>query len=88
MLDAKIITDATREKKISERILVGLRTLATCNNWKKVNPLGLIDHKTALVNYQGMLVELDKRAYFMRKETVEALKKELKWKVTQVIRVE
>ena len=88
MLDAKIIAEATKQGKISERILVGLRTLTTCDNWKKVNPIGSISHKTTLVSYQGMLVELDKRAYFMRKETIEALKKELKWKDARALRVE
>ena len=88
MLDLTIINAAKKEGKISERALVGLRTLKTCDNWKKVIPLGLINYKTTLTNYQGILVVLDNRVYFMSKEIYEAIKKDLKWDVTKTIRVE
>ena len=92
MLDAKIIADATDDGRISERILIGLRVLTTCDNWKKVNPIGAINHKTSLSKYQGMLVELDKRVYFMRQETLDAIKKELskesKWKAPKQLTIE
>ena len=88
MLELTILTDIKNKGRITSRSLVGLRTLTTCDNWKKVLPLGLIDYKTTLTHYQGMLVELDNRAYFVRKETLEAISRETKWKITKVIRVE
>jgi len=88
MLDDNIISHAMTKGKISERELIGLRLLTTCNNWKKVNPIGIIDHKTVLTVYKGMLVELDKHAYFVRQEVVDAIKKSVKWNVTRVIKIE
>jgi hypothetical protein len=88
MLDVVILTDAKTKGKITARALVGLKTLTTCGNWKKITPLGLIDYRTTLTHYQGMLVELDNHAYFVRKETMTALSREIRWKVTQTIKVE
>jgi hypothetical protein len=88
MIDTKIITEAINNGKISERMLRGLRTLTTCNNWAKVIPLGIIDHSTTLTNYKGILVELDSHVYFLRQETVDAINDTLKWKVTKVIKIE
>jgi len=92
MLDAKILDDAKTEGRISERLLIGLRILTNCDNWKKVNPIGAINHKTSLSRYQGMLVELDSRVYFMRQETLEAIKQELmkdaKWKSPKQLTIE
>ncbi|MDR2734384.1 MAG: hypothetical protein LBC99_07060 [Spirochaetota bacterium] len=88
MLDDKIISEAVNSGKISVRLLKGLRTLTTCNNWAKVIPLGIIDYATTITNYKGMLVELDKHVYFLRQETADALREPLKWKVTKVIKVE
>ncbi len=88
MLDTEILQDALKRGAISERKLKTLSILKTCDNWKKVTPIGLIDHRTVLTAYQGMLVELDKRAYFVRRETLAALKNEIKWNVTRMIRIE
>lgn len=87
MLNIEVIQEVLSKGTISERKLKGLPLLKTCDNWKKVTPLGLIDHRTLLTNYQGILVELDQRAYFVRRETMLALKGEIKWKVTRQIQV-
>ncbi len=88
MLDTEIIQDALKHGSISERKLKTLSILKTCDNWKKVTPIGLIDHRTVLTSYQGILVELDKRAYFVRRETMLALKGEIRWNITRQIRID
>ena len=87
MLDTAIINSAKNTGSITERELVGIKTLTNCGNWKRVIPIGLVDHTTRLVNYQGMLAELDSRVYFVRKETMAALDKDIKWKVTRIIKI-
>jgi hypothetical protein len=88
MLDNEILQDALKRGAISERKLKTLSVLKTCDNWKKVVPIGLIDHRTVLTTYQGVLVELDKRVYFVRKETMIALKGQITWRVTRQIRID
>ena len=87
MQDKEWITQILSKGKLPEKRLTLLPVLKTCDNWKKVLPLGLVDHHTRLVSYEGALVELDGRLYFVRRQTIAALRKARKWDFPRVISI-
>ena len=79
MLDDEILSVARKSGTISERQLTILPLLKNCDNWTRVKPVGRLRHRTLLAAYDGFLVELGGRAWFVRRETVAALGSALDW---------
>ncbi len=77
-----ILKDAVKDGKIRELYLKKIPVLKTCNNWKKVEPVGWIDYKMKLSYYRGGLVRLMGKLYFVPENTIAALAEffELKFK--------
>ncbi len=76
-----------KKKSISEEKLKMLPVIKTCDNWKKVLPLGLVSHSTGLSTYKGGVIEYGNKIYFMRKETMIALQKELKFNFPAILKI-
>jgi len=77
----------TKKKSISEKKLKILPVIKTCDNWKKVIPLGLVEHSTGLSTYKGGVIEYNDKIYFMRKETMFILQNEIKFNFPCVLKV-
>lgn len=87
MADKEWISFIIKKSAIPEKRLTLLPVLRTCDNWKKVLPLGLVDHVTSLAVYRGALVELNGKLYFVRKETLAALQGEINWQFPRLVEV-
>jgi hypothetical protein len=68
-----ILQDAVQDGQIRELHLKKIPVLKTCDNWKKVEPIGWVDHRTNLAYYKGGLVKLKGRLYFVSDKTIDAL---------------
>jgi hypothetical protein len=68
-----ILQDVVQDGSIRELYLKRIPVLITCDNWKKVEPIGWVDHKTNLAYYKGGLVKLKGRIYFVSDKTIDAL---------------
>jgi hypothetical protein len=68
-----ILDDAVQDGTIRELYLKKIPVLINCDNWKKVEPIGWVDHKTNLAYYKGGLVRLKGKIYFLSDKTIDAL---------------
>jgi len=87
MPDKKWITQILNEGTLPERRLTLLPVLKTCDDWKKVLPLGLVDHHTRLAAYEGAVVALEGTLYFVRRRTIAALRTARKWNFPRLISI-
>lgn len=88
MRDKEWIAYILKNGSLPEARLTLLPILKTCDDWKKVLPLGLVDYRTLLAAYEGALVELDGKLYFVRRQTISALKDVRKWNFPRVVKIE
>lgn len=82
-----IIEDVVKDSEIRELYLKKVPVLKTCDNWKKVEPVGWIDHRTRLAYYKGGLVKLTGRMYFVSDKTIAALSEYITFKFRKRIQV-
>jgi hypothetical protein len=82
-----ILNDAVQDGKIRELYLKKIPVLRTCNDWKKVQPIGWIDHRTGLAYYKGGLVRLTGKLYFVSDKTITALSAYINFKFKNKISV-
>jgi len=87
MTDKEVIALIVKKSEIPETKLKKIPVLKNCDNWKKVLPLGLVDHLTNLTAYRGALVEYAGKLYFVRKETMAVLHHDINWKVPRLVKV-
>ena len=82
-----ILKDAVHDGTIRELYLKKIPVLKTCDNWRKVEPVGWIDHKMSLAYYKGGLVRLMGRLYFVSENTIDALSEYIEFKFKKRIQV-
>jgi hypothetical protein len=82
-----ILQDATQNGQIRELYLKRIPVLKTCDNWRKVEPIGWVDHRTNLAYYKGGLVRLKGRVYFISDQTIDALAEFINFKFKLKINV-
>lgn len=83
----KLLADSVKDGKIRELYLSKIPQLKTCNNWKEVVPIGLVDHKMKHSHYKGGLVMLNDKIYFVTDKTISALTEFVKFNFRQQIQV-
>ena len=81
------LADSVKDGKIRELYLKKIPVLKTCDNWKKVELIGWIDHQMNLSHYRGGLVKLGGKIFFISEKTIEALSSYISWKFPQRIKV-
>ncbi|MFH0974469.1 MAG: hypothetical protein V1874_01660 [Spirochaetota bacterium] len=82
-----VLQDVIKSNEIRELYLKKIPVLITCDNWKKVVPIGWVEHKTNLAFYRGGLVELKGRIYFVSDKTIDALSEFIDFKFKNKIHV-
>jgi len=82
-----ILADAVQNGKIRELHLSKIPVLKTTTNWKRVELLGWIDHQLKYTHYRGALVKLNEKIYFVKENTIQALREYLSWKAKNTIQV-
>ncbi len=82
-----ILDDAVQNGQIRELYLKRVPVLKTCDNWKKVEPVGWVDHRTSLAYYKGGLVKLKGKLYFVSDKTIDALAEFINFKFKSRIEV-
>ena len=83
----KILRDAVKENSIKELHLRKVPSLKTCEDWKKVAEVGLVDHKTKYAHYKGGLVKYGDRLYFVADQRLEALTPFRAWNFKSKIKI-
>ncbi len=83
----KVLADAVKNGTIRELYLSKIPQLKTCNNWREVEPIGLIDHKMKYSHYRGALVKLNEKIYFITDKTINALSEFISFDFRQKIEV-
>lgn len=82
-----ILADAVKDGSIRELHLKKLPVLKTTNNWRKVEPVGWIDHQMKYTHYKGGLVKLNEKLYFVQERTVKAVEEFIKFRFPRKINV-
>ncbi len=82
-----VIRDSVKDNSIREIHLKKVPSLKTCDDWKKVVEVGLIDHKTKYAHYKGALVKLGENIYFVDEKVLDAIAPFRPWKFGQKIKV-
>lgn len=72
---AKKYADAVKNNKIKEEILKKLPMLITCDDWKSVEIIGRVYHKTELAIFNGVLGKYKGGLYFIPEKIVLTLGK-------------
>ena len=83
----KLFLQGITENTIKESYLKRIPSLKTCDNWKKVEEVGLIDHKTRLVYYKGGIVKLGNNFYYVTSERIQATGYYRTWNFTKKLKV-
>lgn len=83
----KVLRDAVQNGTIKELYLKKIPSLKTCDDWKKVQEIGLVDHKTKYAHYKGALVKYGERLYFVNEQRIEAIAPYRVWNFKSVIKV-
>jgi hypothetical protein len=74
-----VLRDAVKGNIIKELHLRKIPSLKTCEDWKKVVEIGLIDHKTKYAHYKGGLVKYGESIYFVAGERLDAIAPFRQW---------
>jgi len=69
----KILADSVQNGTIRELHLRKLPVLKTTTNWRKVEPVGLVEHQMKHTYYKGGLVKLNGKLYFVQERTLKAV---------------
>ncbi|MCB1158027.1 MAG: hypothetical protein H7A25_15335 [Leptospiraceae bacterium] len=83
----KVLKDAVKDNMIKELYLTRVPSLKTCEDWKKVKEIGLVNHKTKYAHYKGGLVKYGDRLFYVTEERLEALSPFRSWNFKATIRV-
>ena len=83
----KFNVDVIKNNEIKEVHLKRMPALKTCDNWKEVQEVGLIDHKTRLMHYKGAIVKLKNNYYFVASERIDAVGVYRGWNFSTTLKV-
>lgn len=83
----KILRDAVKDNTIKELYLRKVPSLKTCEDWKLVKEIGLVDHKTKYAHYKGGLVKYGDRLFFVIDQRLDAIAPFRAWNFKLKIKV-
>lgn len=83
----KILRDAVKDNSIKELYLKKVPSLKTCDDWKKVSEVGLVDHRTKFAHYKGGLVRYGEKLFFVNEQRLEAIAPYRSWNFKTKIKV-
>ena len=83
----RILKDAVKDNSIKELHLSKVPSLKTCEDWKQVTEVGLINHKTKYAHYKGALVRYGDRLYYVTEQRLEAISPYRSWNFKKTIKV-
>ncbi len=72
---AKMYIDAVKNESITSTTLTKLPELVACNDWSRVDIVGVVDYISdrTKIMYNGVLVKYAGGLYYLRKKVAEAL---------------
>ncbi len=83
----KILVDSVKDGVIRELHLRKLPVLRTVDNWRKVELIGWVDYQMKHAYYNGGLVKVNGKLYFVQDKTIKALQEYMDWKFPLKIKV-
>lgn len=83
----KILSDSVEDGKIRELHLSKIPTLKSCENWDKVVPIGLVNHRTKHAYYKGALIRYNTKIYYISDQKIDSLSQWINWKFPTTLKV-
>lgn len=82
-----VLTNSVKNGSIRALYLSKIPVLKNCDNWRLVEPLGLIDYSTKHAHYKGALVHYKSNIYFVPEKIWMAVNEFLSTKIHKNITV-
>ena len=81
------LRNAVNDNKIKATHLKHLPQLKTCDAWSQVTFLGRVSFKFKYSNYEGGLVKLNGKLYYINQKQIQAVSTFVKWNTAHYIEV-
>jgi hypothetical protein len=83
----EILRNCINGNKIKAVHLQHIPQLKTCDNWGDVMFIGRVNHKFKLTTYNGGLVKLSGRIYYVNSRQIHAVAFLVNWNTSNIIKV-
>jgi hypothetical protein len=83
----EILRNCIKANKIKAVHLQHIPQLKTCDNWEDTRFLGRVNHKFKLTTYNGGLIKLSGRIYYINIRQIQAISYLIRWDTTNIIKV-
>lgn len=69
----KLLRDSVKDGAIKKTHLKKIPVLKNCTDWRDIEVLGSVDYKAKTVHYDGVMVHLHDKLYFVNRKTFNAV---------------
>ncbi|HOV13620.1 MAG TPA: hypothetical protein PK771_05000 [Spirochaetota bacterium] len=83
----EVLRNAVNDNRIKSSHLKHLPQLKTCDNWGQATFLGRVSFKFQYSNYEGGLVKLNGKLYYINQKQIQAVSTFVKWNTAHYIEV-
>jgi hypothetical protein len=83
----EILRNSIKDNKIKASHLEHIPQLKTCDNWSEAQFLGRVNHEFKYTTYNGGLVKLSGRIYYINHKQIQAVTTFIRWDTTNIIKV-
>ena len=83
----KLLRDSVKDGTIKKSHLKKIPVLKNCTNWKDIDVIGSVDYQSKSVHYDGVMVHLNEKLYFVNRRTFNAVQEFLNVKKIPDIKV-
>jgi hypothetical protein len=83
----EILRNCITDNKIKASYLQHIPHLKTCETWAEAKFIGRINHKFKYTSYDGGLVKLAGRIYYINLKQIQAISTFIKWDTSNIIKV-
>ncbi len=83
----EVLRNAVTDNKIKASHLSHLPQLKTCDNWSLATFVGRINYKFKYTTYDGGLVKLNGKLYYINQKQIQSISTFVKWNTSNVVEV-
>lgn len=83
----RILKDCVNDGQLRELHLKKIPSLKTCDDWNRVEEVGLVDFKTKHAHYKGGIVKYGERIFYVNEARLEAVSSYRKWNFKRKLKV-
>lgn len=83
----EVLRNAVADNKIRATHLKHIPQLKTCDTWDQVTFLGRVNFKFKYSNYDGGLIKLNGKIYYINQKQIQAVSSLIRWNTSNYIDV-